>query len=106
MKITLNKKEYDITFGFKSMIIYEKITKKTFVPDGLESIVIYLYSCILASDNSFSVDFDTFCKWLDEDPSVLTKFTDGLIESTNTRTEIINTNDDEVKEGEDLSKND
>ena len=107
MTITINNQEYDnVKFGFKAMVMYERITGKTFIPDGLESILVAMHCALMASDKEFTKDYDEFCDMLDETPSALTDFADGIIATTNKRTDIIKPTVQEVKEGETLSKND
>lgn len=104
MKLTYKDKTYDLKFGFKAMIVYEKITGSTFNGGTIESLVIALYSCILAADSEFTEDFTVFCDWLDDNPEVLTDFI-TFISKANKRAEIV---DDSSKEdtGEDAPKND
>ena len=49
---------YDnVKFGFKAMVMYERITGKTFIPDGLESILVAMHCALMASDKEFTKDY-------------------------------------------------
>ena len=78
MKITLKEEEIELKYGFKSLIIFENITKKPFNPSTLEDMIIFFYSVTLASKKEYNITFDEFIEWLDEEPSRLTEFSEWL----------------------------
>ena len=97
MKITINNKEIELRYTFRSMMIYEKITGKTFNPVGLSEIMIYFYSTLLASDKDCTVSFDEFIDLTDAQPNLLTEFSQWL-NSVLSKNAFINGNTDEKTE--------
>ena len=79
MKITINDKEITLKHTFRSFIIYENITKKSFEFKGLTEILIYFYSTIMASDKELDLSFDDFIEWLDDNPQSIQDFSKWLM---------------------------
>ena len=80
MTININHTEITLRYTFRSLIIYEKITDKSFQPESLGDIIVYMYSTVLGSARDFNISYDEFLDWLDEHPAAITEFSQWLAE--------------------------
>lgn len=76
MVVQINNREIEITYSFRSLIIFEQIADKSFNLTNTTDLVTYFYSCILAKDNS--VQWDDFLNWLDDNISLFTEFCEWI----------------------------
>lgn len=81
MKINIKGKEIELKNTFRSMIIYEKVAGKTFNPEGITEILLYFYSVIMASDKDCQLEFDDLLDMVDENPKLITDFSQWLNKS-------------------------
>lgn len=81
MKINIKGKEVELKNTFRSMIIYEKVAGKTFNPQGITEILLYFYSVIMASDKDCELEFDDLLDMVDENPKLITDFSEWLNKS-------------------------
>jgi hypothetical protein len=81
MKINIKGKEIELKNTFRSMIIYEKVAGKTFNPEGITEILLYFYSVIMASDKDCQLEFDDLLDMVDENPKLITDFSEWLNKS-------------------------
>lgn len=81
MKINIKGKEIELKNTFRSMIIYEKVAGKTFNPQGITEILLYFYSVIMASDKDCQLEFDDLLDMVDENPKLITDFSEWLNKS-------------------------
>lgn len=79
MTITINNRDIELKYSFRAMMIYEKIQGEAFNPKGVTETIIYMYSTIIASDMNANITFDDFINWLDENPTVIEKFSKWLM---------------------------
>ena len=77
MKITINEKEIELKYTFRSMMIYENIMGTSFNPKGISEVIIYFYSTIIASSKE-PIVYDDYLDWLDENPNELANFNTWL----------------------------
>lgn len=78
MKIKIKDLEITLKNSFRSLIIYEAMTKKTFKPETITDVIVYFFSVISASANPQQVDWDDFMDWLDNTPSAIAEFQSWL----------------------------
>ena len=81
MKIQIKDKEIELKNTFRSMIIYEKVAGKTFNPQGITDILLYFYSVIMASDKDCELEFDDLLDMVDDNPKLITDFSEWLNKS-------------------------
>lgn len=79
MDITIDNKTYTIKYGFRALMIYERLTDESFTAANLNQIITFMYACLAASDIEFTMTFDDFLSWLDDNPTVLSDFSQWLI---------------------------
>ncbi len=104
MIIKINGKTVTLKYTFRAMMIYEKITGESFNPKGLTEIIIYFYSCVLASDKSLDFSFDDFTDYLDDNPEVLGEFSEWLSTVLGVKSHIQGQKSDNEKTTEDPKK--
>ena len=78
MEVTIKVKTYEMRYTFRAMLIYEKITDKSFSPQGLSDVLMFFYSTILAVDKDIEFSFDEFLDFCDENPNLVAEFADWL----------------------------
>lgn len=103
MKITINGRDITLRYTFRAMIIYEKICNSSFTGKGITEVLCYLYSTILASDRDNTLTFDDFMDWLDENPEVISEFSEWLANVVNKNSYI--SKNSEKANSEDSPKN-
>jgi hypothetical protein len=74
MKITINEKEIELKYTLRSMLMYENITEKTFNPTTMSDIITFMYCIVVASSKDYSLKFDDFIDWLDDNPNMINEF--------------------------------
>lgn len=78
--IKLGDKELSIKLSFRSLMTYERLSGKNYCNIiTLEDILIYMYSCIISS-NEIELTFDQFIEQLDESPEAMTEFLSNLMD--------------------------
>lgn len=80
MKITIKDKEIELKYTMRSMLMYENITNKTFAPNTMNDIVTYMYCVVLASTKDYSISYDEFIDYLDENIDVVNEFSQWLMD--------------------------
>ena len=81
MKIKIKDLEITLKNSFRSLIIYEAMTKKSFKPETITDVIVYFFSVISASANTQQVDWDDYMDWLDNNPTAITDFQTWLTSS-------------------------
>lgn len=106
MEITIDNKVYNLKFGFRAMMIYERLVGKTFEGGGLNEIITFFYSCVAAADETYTQSYNDFVNWLDEHPTELTNFSLWLSDNfkRNTNLEEKEPDKSEVKSKKDSKK--
>lgn len=84
MEITIKDQTIKLKFGFKAMMIYERIEEKAFAPSTMSDVIMFFYSCILAANAD--ILFDDFVEWLDDNPNMITEFSTFLDTSIESKT--------------------
>lgn len=83
MNIKIKDLEITLKNSFRSLVIYEAMTKKSFKPETITDVIVYFFSVISASANPQQVDWDDYMDWLDENPTAITDFQTWLTSSMN-----------------------
>lgn len=72
--ITIGDKEFLIKLSFRSLITYERLSGKAYsAMTTLEDTLMYLYCCIISS-NEYNYTWDDFLNMMDDYPSILDEF--------------------------------
>jgi hypothetical protein len=90
MNLTIKGKDITLKYGYRPLMIYENITKKSFNPSGLTDLVYFFYSCVLTQfiKSSDNIGYDEFMDWLDDNPEKVQEFSNWLIDTLNTQKDI------------------
>lgn len=83
MTLKIKDKEYELKYSIRAMIMYENMTDKSFSPQNLTDIITFLYCILISSAKDYSLTFDEFIDYLDENPDVINKFAEWIQNSTN-----------------------
>ena len=67
MKITIKGKEVELKYSLRALMMYENIENKTFQPTSLQNIMTFFYVIVVASSKDYSLTFDEFLDFVDED---------------------------------------
>lgn len=79
MKVTINNNEITLKTTFRSYIIFENITGKSFTTmASFSDVLVFMYSVILGSSKSTEITFDEFLDYIDANPDMVTKFTEWM----------------------------
>lgn len=83
MKINLHEKDIELKNTMRSMIMYENITEKTFNPQSVTDIIIYMYCVVVASSQDYSITLDEFIEYIDNHQEVFEEFGEWLAKVAN-----------------------
>lgn len=75
MTITINEKEITLKNTLRCLLMYENIAEKSFKPETLNDIVTFFYCVVISSCKDYSITFEDFMDWLDDNIAELTNFT-------------------------------
>lgn len=81
--VKIKGKKYAIKYSVRALFLYEQITQKPFTIDSLEYVLdryLLAYCIVLASNKDCVLDWDEFVAAADDDPSILQKINDMIIE--------------------------
>lgn len=88
MTITINKKKITLKITFRSMMMYENMTQKSFSPTTITDIITFMYCIVVASSNDYSLTFDDFINWLDKNPDMMNKFSEWIQNGANVNSDL------------------
>ena len=80
MKITINDRDIELKYSFRSIMLYENIQNKPFNPTSTTDIIVFMFCVILGSDKEMKLSFDDFLDYMDEHPEVIIEFSNWLTE--------------------------
>lgn len=83
MEIKIKENTYTIKYGFRSLMIYENLTGESFQPNGLNSLLTLFYACLMAGNKDATIEFNDFVDELDEQPEILTEFSNYIVSVLN-----------------------
>ena len=78
MEIKVEDKKVTLKYGFRALMMFERITGKTFQGGGLNDCLTLFYCCFVAGDLNTNVTFDSFIEWCDDNPIEVVNFTQWL----------------------------
>ena len=110
MKVTIDNKEYEIKYNFRTLMVYENKFKQSFEPKLLTDIINFFYAGVIADDvkkGNPTITFDVFLDWLEDNPFILVEFTNwllGVINANNIATKEQSTKIEKEKEEETVKK--
>lgn len=87
MIVKIKDKDIELKFSFRSLMIYENITKKSFNPESTSDILIFMFCVLISSDKDLNLDFGDFLDYVDNNPYVIVDFSEwftGQMNKANT----------------------
>lgn len=81
MKLTINGKEIELKYTMRSMMLYENITDKSFSPTTMTDLITFMYCVVVASSKDYSLKFDDFIDYIDENTAALNEFSAWIIKT-------------------------
>ena len=83
-------KEYQLSFGLRSMFIFESITGEAFNIKTVFDEYVYFYACLMSVSSNPELDFDDFISYCDEHPELLKEFDEALIAESKRKSSLTN----------------
>lgn len=74
MKITIKDKEIELKYSIRALMMFENVADKSFGFNTLSDMIVLFYCVILTSAKDYTLDYNDFLDWIDEDSSVLQDF--------------------------------
>lgn len=74
MKVTINKKKYELKYKLRIYFTFESITGYPFAFGKLVDEYLLFYSALLANNDGFKLEFDEFIDQCDKDPNLFVSF--------------------------------
>lgn len=88
MNIKIKNKKIELKYSIRAMIMYENMTEKSFAPQTMTDIITFMYCVVVSSAKDYSLKFDDFLDFLDDNPDTIDKFADWLQGNTNNNTDL------------------
>ena len=73
MKITINKKKYEVKYTIRAIFLFEQITKAPFEIKTITDSYIFFYCMILANNPDNVLEWDDYLNALDRDKTLFEK---------------------------------
>ena len=88
MKITIKGNEIELKYSIRALMMYENVEGKTFQPQSLQDIMTFFYFILISSSKDYSITFDEFIDFVDEDNTLITNFTEWLVATTDNQNKL------------------
>lgn len=73
MKITINKKKYEVRYTIRAIFLFEQITKAPFEIKTITDSYVFFYCMILANNPENVLEWDDYLNALDRDKTLFEK---------------------------------
>ena len=73
MKITINKKKYEVRYTIRAIFLFEQITKAPFEIKTITDSYVFFYCMILANNPDNVLEWDDYLNALDRDKTLFEK---------------------------------
>ena len=84
MKLNIKDKEIELKYSIRALLMYENMTDKTFSTSTLlTDMVVFMYCVVISSSKDYSLSFDEFIDYLDENPNAIQEFAEWLKNNVN-----------------------
>jgi hypothetical protein len=78
MDITIKDKKITLKYSLRAMMMYENVSGSTLNPKGLTDVITFFFCVVLASSKDYSLKFEDFIDWVDENPESVKEFGEWL----------------------------
>lgn len=79
MELTIKERTITLKFGMRAMMAFERIAKKSFEVVDMVDVVTLFFCCVITSDRDISITWDEFVDFIDEQPKVLSDFSEWYV---------------------------
>lgn len=79
MKINFKGKEIELKYSMRALLAYENMADKTFENTSLTASLVFFYCTLITSAKDYSITWDDFMDYVDENQDVLTEFAEWLV---------------------------
>lgn len=83
MILKIKDKDVTLKYSFRSLLIYENIQNKSFTPSTTTDVLVFMYCVIMGSAKDLDFTFDEFLDMIDEDQTLVIKFSEWLTKEIN-----------------------
>jgi len=84
MKLNIKDKEIELKYSIRALLMYENMTDKTFSTSTLlTDMIVFMYCVVISSSKDYSLSFDDFIDYLDENPDAIQEFAEWLKNNVN-----------------------
>lgn len=84
MKLNIKDKEIELKYSIRALLMYENMTEKTFSTSTLlTDMIVFMYCIVISSSKDYSLSFDDFIDYLDENPNAIQEFAEWLKNNVN-----------------------
>jgi hypothetical protein len=83
MILKIKDKEVELKYSFRSLMLYENIQNKSFTPSTTTDVLVFMYCVIMGSAKDLDFTFDEFLDLVDEDQTLVIKFSNWLTKEIN-----------------------
>jgi hypothetical protein len=84
MKLNIKDKEIELKYSIRALLMYENMTDKTFSTSTLlTDMIVFMYCVVISSSKDYSLSFDEFIDYLDENPNAIQEFAEWLKNNVN-----------------------
>lgn len=78
MKVKIGRKNVELKWKLRSLLMYENITDESFSPKTLQDLITYLYCVVVSSSGDYDLTYDKFIEEIDDQPTIIAEFKDWL----------------------------
>lgn len=83
MILKIKDKDVTLKYSFRSLMLYENIQNKSFTPSTTTDVLVFMYCVIMGSEKDLDFTFDEFLDLVDEDQTLVIKFSEWLTKEIN-----------------------
>lgn len=83
MILKIKDKNVTLKYSFRSLMLYENIQNKSFTPSTTTDVLVFMYCVIIGSEKDLDFTFDEFLDLVDEDQTLVIKFSEWLTKEIN-----------------------
>lgn len=104
MKITINNQDVELKINMKAFLLYENITDTSFTAKSMTDLITFFYCIVVASMDNYSLTFDSFLDWVNDNPEHLNEIYKWIIDSQNNQAKLSGQNKQNSINGGKLKK--
>lgn len=100
MTIKIKDKEVTLKYSFRCFFIFENIMGRSFTPNTTTDVLVFFYSCIMASEKNLEFNFDEFLDLVDAQPELIAQFSEFITSAVKVNKGLKPDNEEEEKKAQ------